>query len=68
MDKNTIQFYLDKAKKAKEAVKPIYNEVLKYTDLTYQITDSTTKELKPNYIDSLIPTSLNDLEIGRAHV
>ena len=61
MDKVTIQFYLDKAKKAKEAVKPIYNEVLKYTDLTYQITDSTTKELKPNYIDSLIPTSLNDL-------
>ena len=53
MDRVTIQFYLDKAKKAKEAVKPIYNEVLKYTDLTYQITDSTTKELKPNYIDSL---------------
>lgn len=61
MDIQTIQFYLSKAKKAKEAVKPIYNEVLKYTDLTYQVTDAKSKELKPNYIDSLIPTLLNDL-------
>lgn len=61
MDVQTIQFYLSKAKKAKEAVKPIYNEVLKYTDLTYQVTDAKSKELKPNYIDSLIPTLLNDL-------
>lgn len=61
MDIRTIQFYLSKAKKAKDAVKPIYNEVLKYTDLTYKITDSAGKELAPNYIDSLIPTSLNDL-------
>jgi len=61
LDVQTIQFYLSKAKKAKEAVKPIYNEVLKYTDLTYQVTDAKSKELKPNYIDSLIPTLLNDL-------
>lgn len=61
MDIQTIQYYLHQAKKAKDAIKPIYNEVLRYTDLTYQVNDMRTKELVPNYIDSLIPTSLNDL-------
>lgn len=61
MDIRTIQFYLHKAKCAKDAIKPIYNEILRYTDLTYQITDGREKTLRPNYIDSLIPTALNDL-------
>lgn len=61
MDVNTIRFYMNKAKKAKTDVTSVYNEVLKYTDLTYQILDSATKEFVPNEIDSIIPTSLDDL-------
>lgn len=61
MDTNTIRFYLNKAKKAKEDVKSVYNEVLKYTDSTYQIVDSATKSFTINEIDSIIPTSLDDL-------
>ena len=61
MDSNTIRFYMDKAKKAKEDVKSVYNEVLKYTDSTYQIVDSNTKSYTISEIDSIIPTSLDDL-------
>lgn len=61
MDINTIRFYMDKAKKAKNDVLSVYNEVLKYTDSTYQIVDSATKNFVPNEIDSIIPTSLDDL-------
>ena len=61
MDVNTIRFYMSKAKKAKEDVRSVYNEVLKYTDSTYQILDSATKSFTINEIDSIIPTSLDDL-------
>ncbi len=61
MDINVINYYLSKAKKAKEDVKPVYNEVLKYTDNTYQIEDSANKSFTINEIDSIIPTSLDDL-------
>lgn len=61
MDANTIRFYMSKAKKAKEDVRSVYNEVLKYTDSTYQILDSATKSFTINEIDSIIPTSLDDL-------
>ncbi len=61
MDKNTIRFYLEKAKKAKNDIKSVYNEVLKYTDNTYQILDTNTKSFVVNEIDSIIPTSLDDL-------
>lgn len=61
MDVNTIRFYMNKAKKAKSDVTSVYNEVLKYTDSTYQIFDSATKNFVPNEIDSIIPTSLDDL-------
>lgn len=61
MDVNTIKSYLSKAKKAKNDIVSVYNEVLKYTDTTYQILDTATKNFKPNQIDSVIPTSLDDL-------
>lgn len=61
MDVNTIRSYLSKAKKAKNDIVSVYNEVLKYTDSTYQILDTATKNFKPNQIDSVIPTSLDDL-------
>lgn len=61
MNIDTIRFYMAKAKKAKEDVKTVYNEVLKYTDSTYQIVDSATKSFTINEIDSIIPTSLDDL-------
>lgn len=61
MDVNTIRSYLSKAKKAKNDIVSVYNEVLKYTDTTYQILDTATKNFKPNQIDSVIPTSLDDL-------
>jgi hypothetical protein len=61
MDTNTIRYYFSKAKKAKEDVSSVYNEVLKFTDLTYEIVDSETKSLTINEIDSIIPTSLDDL-------
>lgn len=58
---DTIRFYFERAKLAKDAVKDVYNEVLKYTDTTYQIVDQNSKNLVPNKIDSIIPTSLSDL-------
>lgn len=61
MDVNVLRFYFDKSKEAKAAVTPIYNEVLQYTDSTYQIVDTNTKNLIPSKIDSIIPTSLSDL-------
>lgn len=61
MEVTTINYYLGKAKKAKEDVRSVYNEVLKYTDSTYQIEDSATKSFTINEIDSIIPTSLDDL-------
>lgn len=61
MDINTLQFYLSKAKKAKEDIKPFANEVLGFTELTYKIEDSATKNFTPNEIDSVIPQSLSNL-------
>lgn len=61
MDEKTLQFYFAKAKSAKEQVKAVYNEVLEFTDSTYQIVDSETKDFKPKEIDSVIPVALGDL-------
>lgn len=61
MDNQTLQFYFSKSKTAKSAVTTIYNTVLGYTDTTYQIVDTKTKDFTPSQIDSIIPTSLSDL-------
>lgn len=61
MDQKTLQFYFDKSKKAKDQVKSVYNEVLEFTDSTYQIVDSATKDFQPKEIDSVIPIALDDL-------
>lgn len=61
MDNQTLQFYFNKSKTAKSAVTTIYNTVLGYTDTTYQIVDTRTKDFTPSQIDSIIPTSLSDL-------
>lgn len=61
MDAKTLQYYLSKAKKAKEEVKSFYNEVLEFTELSYKIEDSANKNTKPNEIDTIIPMSLSNL-------
>lgn len=61
MDAKTLQYYLSKAKKAKEEVKSFYNEVLEFTELSYKIEDSASKNTKPNEIDTIIPMSLSNL-------
>lgn len=61
MDPKNLQYYLNLSKKSKDTVKSIYNEVLKYTDTTYQIQDAKGQLETPSEIDSLIPICLNDL-------
>ncbi|MGL4976396.1 MAG: portal protein, partial [Cetobacterium sp.] len=61
MDSKDLQYYYDLAKKAKDSIVSVYNEVLKFTDSTYQILDAESDATAPVEIDPVIPVALNDL-------
>ncbi|MGL4970552.1 MAG: portal protein [Cetobacterium sp.] len=61
MDAKDLQYYYDLAKKAKDSTVSVYNEILKFTDSTYQILDSESDIPSPIDIDPVIPIALNDL-------
>lgn len=61
MESKDLQYYYDLAKKAKDSTVSVYNEVLKFTDSTYQILDAESDIPAPVEIDPIIPIALNDL-------
>ncbi|MGL5594106.1 MAG: portal protein [Cetobacterium sp.] len=61
METKDLQYYYDLAKKAKDSTVSVYNEVLKFTDSTYQILDAESDVPTPVEIDPVIPVALNDL-------
>lgn len=61
MESKDLQYYYDLAKKAKDSIISVYNEVLQFTDSTYQILDAESDTPSPVEIDPVIPVALNDL-------
>ena len=46
--KEKLEFYYDNAKKYKEDIRGVYNEVYEYTDVNFSIKDSGTIEKQSN--------------------
>lgn len=56
-----LRYYYDKAQKAKEGVTEKYNEVLNYTDVSYQITEDKSDNNDTRDIEEVISESITTL-------
>ena len=56
-----LRYYYDKAQKAKEGITEKYNEVLNYTDVSYQITEDKSDNNDTRDIEEVISESITTL-------